>query len=1344
MPIDQDLKEMECGVKPVSDVVDEKFPLGGVLDENDPDNARFMVLIRNAMEDLQRQVETERSLYHKSRDDLSAAESQSRRLETELNLEKERNSQLVQELERLEQFMSEQNENVSTMNSEEADNYWSLYKEALSRIDELEGIIQNDRCVEELEMRKAQLEGEIDSYKDVILEYKSDKQKLMNEVSSLKEARDLNDQRLQDLRREYDGKIHELSERLSIEMIGHESLLGQYTEAKESLLEIDRVLRSNEYSSLEELISAVQIKSKEIDSWRTKFHDLETSAGVTNEKEIELHEREISVVSKEGYLDGKEASLTHLEERLRAQEQTLNDKAKELDRRSLSISNLEREIVEKQREFESCVDDLNLREQSFNRMVEDYSANMEKAQLEHVSDYNKKIAEIESAKSELENGRAEYEKLRKEVEKSRGEVEAERSSLEQMRSELEQEQGSVAAGKAEAVRLRAELEARRSELDKQEVELRSQRLEFSEKQRSLNTLKDELVSLEKTLSTRSRQLEEDEREMHARLEHAKADNLHKMSVQYESQLKALEGELDDIRKELDESKRALKQERENQSIKMSQMAVQESRLRDLEERERSVKDLEGVLNSQKVDLENKQKEFDVYINELESRQKEFEEFWLELDKRQKSISSRERELDNREALLNTQRAALSESERKSFEERETHLYEKEARLKDKEGKFIERENRLADKENKLIERENRLMEKEKGLLEREMGLNDLEREVSSLGQRAKLVEETLLAREVKVEERESTNRSKESTLGRREAMLMERECSVDRREADLRDRDQELKDRERDLDERERQIQLERKPLLDELIRIEERDKQLFERELAIQRSEDLLQEMEVVIKSREKELLEGGHSSKDKEICELRQMIGDLELRNKDIERETQRTCQVLQQQIQEEMKQKEELLYTILHLHKQINSIGSSLGQGQGQSQSQSDGVAAQESRSLRRESGGDQVFGAGGEPANDSSSAVHGGGRVDPTPELSVRNSDVISSLEKTMKKLYEKLQATESREKNLLKELRQFTERSKSSRARGRSVSPFAHGAVGPDAGGAPCESSTLPGYPGEVREPSHSKQTEGKVSVGLQSSQETASSSRQQILPTLTNNSPVMYPESPMVLMPLLTDIKNELNELKKSNESNIHRTTQADEKFAGGIPRAGERSNLAGIGFTQPGHNHGVPYVGSAPAFDNSLSIDCCMPSGYCHNPSNSLPASSNMNPPAHGSLMNGTGLHYPSISSSAMGESIHDHAQVNSHASKIASILQNLRPNSGSVASSSVPTNKEVTRKLLEHELQSLRQWKKGMKQWDSEFSVSSHSKQEEAIAWKQFLDQQMQVIAKKLERRISAALQK
>ncbi|KAJ1614340.1 hypothetical protein OJ252_660 [Cryptosporidium canis] len=1195
----------------------QSFHWGGVLDENDPDNARFMVLIRNAMEDLQRQVETERSLYHKSRDDLSAAESQSRRLETELNLEKERNSQLVQELERLEQFMSEQNENVSNMNSEEADNYWRLYKEALSRIDELEGIIQNDKCVEELEMRKTQLEGEIDSYKEVILEYKSDNQKLMNEVSSLKEARDLSDQRLQDLRREYDGKIHELSERLSVEMIGHESLLGQYTEAKESLSEIDRVLRSNEYSSLEELISAVQIKSKEIDSWRTKFHDLETSAGVTNEKEIELHEREISVVSKEGYLDGKEASLTHLEERLRAQEQTLNDKAKELERRSLSISNLEREIVEKQKEFESCVDDLNLREQSFNRMVEDYSANMEKAQLEHVSDYNKKTAEIESARSELESGRAEYERLRKEVEKSRAEVEAERSSLEQMRSELEQEQGSVAAGKAEAARARAELEARRSELDKQEVEFRSQRLEFSEKQRSLNTLQDELVSLEKTLSARSRQLEEGEREMHARLEHAKADNLHKLSMQYESQLKALEGELGDIRKELDESKRALKQERDNQSVRMSQMAVQESRLRDLEERERSVKDLEGVLNSQKVDLENKQKEFDVYINELESRQKEFEEFWLELDKRQKSISSRERELDNREALLNTQRAALSESERKSFEERETHLYEKEARLKDKEGKFIERENRLADKENKLMERENRLMEKEKGLLEREMGLNDLEREVSSLGQRAKLVEETLLAREVKVEERESTNRSKESTLGRREAMLMERECSVDRREADLRDRDQELKDRERDLDERERQIQLERKPLLDELIRIEERDKQLFERELAIQRSEDLLQEMEGVIKSREKELLEGGHSSKDKEICELRQMIGDLELRNKDIERETQRTCQVLQQQIQEEMKQKEELLYTILHLHKQINSIGSSLGQGQ------LDGVAAQESRSLRRESGADQVFGAGGEPARDSSGAVHGGGRVDPASELSVRNSDVISSLEKTMKKLYEKLQATESREKNLLKELRQFTERSKSSRARGRSVSPFAHGAVGPDAGGAPCESSALPGYPGEVQEPSHPKQAEGKVPVGLQSSQETANSSRQQILPTLTNNSPVMYPESPMVLMPLLTDIKNELNELKKSNESNIHRTTQTDEKFAGGIPRAGERSNLPGIGFTQPGHSHGVACTGPAPAFDNSLSIDCCMPSGYCHNPSNSLPASSNMNPPAHGSLMN-------------------------------------------------------------------------------------------------------------------------
>lgn len=1337
MPISQDSEEMEHDVKTASDVADLKILQGGVLDENDPDNARFMVLIRSAMEDLQRQVETERSLYHKSRDELSLAESQSRNLETELNMEKERNFQLMQELERLEQFMSKRNENGNNINSEEADNYWELYKEALNRIDELESSIQNDKRLDELELRKTQLENELGSYKDVISEYKSDNQKLINEIKSLKEARDLNDRNFQSVRKEYDDRIQDLSEKLSIEMLEHESILEQYTEAKKSLSDMNRTLKSNKYSSLEELIGAVKIKNNEIESWKARFNDLEASVGVTNEREIELHEREISVVSKEGYLNGKEASLSHLEEKLKLQEQSLNDKAKELDKRSLSVSNLEKEIMEKQREFESYVDDLNLREQSFNKMVEDYSANMEKVQSEHVSDYKKKTAEIEIAKLELENGKIEYEKLRMEVEKSRSDVESERKSVDKIKYELEQELNGVKAGKAETEKLRAELELQRSELDRQEVELRSKQLDLGEKQKSLSTLKEELISLEKILAAKSKKMEEDERQMHVQLEHAKSDNLRKLSMQYESQLRALE-------KELEESRNALREERESQSARKSQIvALQESRLRDIEERERSVSELESILNSQKEDLESKQKEFDVYINELESRQKEFEEFWFELDKRQKSISAREKELDSREALMSTQRAALSESERKSLEEREGHLYEREARLKDKESKLIERENRLVEKENRLIERENRLVEKEKGLLEREMGLNDLEREINGLGQKAKLVEESLLAREVKVEERESVSRTKESALGRREAILDERECSVDRRETDLRDRDQELKDRERELDERERQLQLERKPLLDELIRIEERDKQLFERELAIQRSEDLLQEMEGVIKTREKELYEGKHSSsKDKEICELRQMIEDLELRNRDIERETQKTCRVLQQQIQEEMKQKEELLYTILHLHKQINSIGTSLGYGSSDGVGPHDGSRGGDLRQNHTNSQSSAV-GGGGELNKDSSSAANETGRAETVSEVSRRNGDVISSLEKTMKKLYEKLQATESREKNLLKELRQFTERSRSYRTRAGSVSPFIRGTEESEAaGGAAYDSSGLPAYPSEAQELSDlPKPLEGRVPAPLRASKELAGTSKRKILPTMTNNSPAMYPESPMVLMPLLTDIKNELNELKKSNESSMNRTTQTEEKFAGGISRVGERSGVAGMSFSQPANVSGVASASSSQVYDNGLGMDYCIPSGYCSNLSNnSLPASSNMNPPVPGSLMSNTSLQYPSVSSSMMGGGggVHDQA------SKIVSILQSLRPSSGSAASSSVVPSKDVARKLLEQELHSLRQWKKGMKQWDSELSASSHSKQEEAAAWKQFLDQQMQVIAKKLERRISAALQK
>ncbi|KAH8585207.1 kinesin [Cryptosporidium sp. chipmunk genotype I] len=1344
MPINQDIKEMEYdGVKTANDVADIKLSQG-VLDENDPDSARFMVLIRNAMEDLQHQVETERSLYHKSRDELSVAESQSRRFETELNLEKERNSQLIQELERLEKLISEQNDINNSVNSEEADNYWNLYKEALNRIDELENSIQNDKRVEELELDKTQLENELDSYKNMISEYKSDKQKLISEINSLKEARDLGNSDLQNAKKEYDEMIQDLNEKLAIEKIEHESLFEQYNNVKTSLTKMEETLQSNNYFSLQELIDTVQIKSKEIESWKSKFHDLESTAGATGEKEIELHEREISVVSKEGYLDGKEASLTHLEEKLKLREKNLNDKAKELDQRSFTVSNLEKEIMEKQKEFESYVDDLNLREQSFNRMVEDYSINMEKVQLEQDSDYKKKLTKIENAKLELENGKAEYDRLKKELKTSRSEIEAERRSVEQIKSELEQKMKEVDAVKAETEKLKSELNSQKDELDRQGIEFRSQKLEFNEKKKSLDSLKDELVSLEKVLAAKSKQIEEDERQMYVKLEHANNDNLRKMSAQYESQLKSLERELGDIRKELDESRRALKEERESQDARKSQVAHQESRLRELEEREKSVRDLESLLSSQKMDLENKQKEFDVYINELESRQKEFEEFWFELDKRQKSISTREKELDSREALFNSQRAALSESERRSLEEREGQLYEKENRLKDKEGKFIERENKLAEKENKLIDRENKLMEKEKSLLEREMGLNDLEREMSSLGQRTKLVEESLLAREVKIEERESTNRTKESTLGRREALLIERECSMDRREADLKEKDQELRDRERELDEKERQLQLERKPLLDELIRIEERDKQLFERELAIQRSEDLLQEMEGVIKSREKELYEGMNSSnKDKEICELRRMIEDLELRNRDIERETQKTCQVLQQQIQEEMKQKEELLYTILHLHKQINSIGSSLGYGT------LDGVGSHDSRDMRQNKTNSQAPGVnGGELNKGSSTTANENANEVAISEASKKNSDVIGSLEKTMKKLYEKLQATESREKNLLKELRQFTEKSKNSRIKTCSVSPVIKNVGGPDAGEHTSDSSALPGYPSEVQVASEIlKPQDSKVSTLLKSIHvSTSDSSSQQILPTLTKNSPIMYPESPMVLMPLLTDIKNELNELKKSSESNINRVTQTDEKLTGSISRPGERSNIVGgISFIQPSHNNGVTNANSSQIYDNNLNMDYCTSNSYGPTlNNNNLPASSGINPPPPGSLVNNTNLHYPSISSSVMGGSVHEHNQLNAQASKIASILQSLRPNSGSVASSSLVPNKDIARKLLEHELHSLRQWKKGMKQWDTEFSASSHNKQEEAIAWKQFLDQQMQVIAKKLERRISAALQK
>ncbi|OII71680.1 uncharacterized protein cubi_01294 [Cryptosporidium ubiquitum] len=1329
------------GVKTVNDVADVRFSQG-ILDENDPDSARFMVLIRNAMEDLQRQVENERSLYHKSRDELSIAESQSRRFETELNLEKERNNQLMQELERLEQLISEQNDNNNTVNSEEADNYWKLYKDALSRIDELENSIQNDKRAEELELKKTQLENELDGYKDMISEYKSNNQKLINEVNSLKQARELDINDLKNVRKEYDEKIQDLSEKLDIEKIEHESLLEQYNRVNTNLAEMRETLKSNKYSSLEELINTVQIKSNEIESWKNKFNDLESTAGVTNEKEIELHEREISVVSKEGYLVGKEASLSHLEEKLRLQERSLDDKTKELDQRSLSISNLEKEILEKQKEFESYVDDLNLREQSFNRMVEDYSINMEKVQFEHTSDYNKKLTEIENAKLELENGKAEYERLKKEFEKNRSEIEAEKRSVEQIKSELEQKLKELEAGKTETKKLKAELESQKNELDRQGIEFRSQKLELNEKQKSLDSLKDELVSLEKALMTKSKQMEEDEHQFYVKLEHAKNDNLQKMSMQYETQLRSLERELVEIRRELDDSRKALKEERESQDLRKTQVAYQESRLRELEEREKSVKDLECSLNSQKVDLENKQKEFDVYINELESRQKEFEEFWFELDKRQKNISTRERELDNREVLLNNQRAALSESERRSLEEREGQLYEKESRLKDKEGKFIDRESRLVEKENKLIDRENKLMEKEKGLLEREMNLNDFEREMNSLGQRTKIVEESLLAREVKVEERENTNRTKESALSRREALLIEKECSIDRRETDLKEKDQELKDRERDLEGRERQLQLEKKPLLDELIRIEERDKQLFERELAIQRSEDLLQEMEGVIKSREKELYEGMNSSnKDKEICELRRMIEDLEMRNRDIERETQKTCQVLQQQIQEEMKQKEELLYTILHLHKQINNIGNSLGYGS------SDGTGSNDIRDLRQSTRNGQLHGVSGEETNrDSLTTGNENEKETEISEVSKRNSDVISSLEKTMKKLYEKLRATESREKNLLKELRQFTEKSRNSRMRACSVSPLIKNIGESDIAGNNCDSSAPSGYPSEIQATLEAPKSQDiKAPTLLKRTHTlTSESSSQQILPTLTNNSPIMYPESPMVLMPLLTDIKNELNELKKSNELNINRTTQTDEKFVGSDSKVGERSSsVAGISFIQPTNNSGVTNANSSQIYGNNL--DYCISNCYGTNlNSNTLPASSSINPPAPGSLMNNTSLHYPSISSSVMGNSIHEHSQLNAQASKIASILQSLRPNSGSIAGSSVATNKDITRKLLEHELHSLRQWKKGMKQWDTEFSASSHNKQEEAIAWKQFLDQQMQVIAKKLERRISAALQK
>ncbi|KAH7647923.1 hypothetical protein FG379_000985 [Cryptosporidium bovis] len=1256
----------------------------GILDENDPDSARFMVLVRDAMEDLQQQVKAERLLYHKSREELSTIESKSRKLETELGLEKERNIQLVQELERLERLITEQNECNDIEN--EKDSYWELYNEALKRIDELENTMSNDKINEVLDNRIIELTNEINSYKDVISEYKAENQKLKCEIDSIGESNKIENVR-NEILKEYEDKIQDLKEKLSIEKIENETVLDQFNCLQESLVHIKTIIESNNYSTIEEVIEDIKLRNEEIVSLRMKFDDLENSVNNYSEREIEISEKEVYIASKEVSLKDREEYLNNLEEKLKSQEDSINMRDKELEQRARKVTNLENEILDKRKEYEAYVDDLNMREQSFNKMVEDYSLNIEKTQKEQESSNMKKAFEMEKTAIELERGMKELEESKNKFEEYK---------------KLEEEKI-----KNEADSMKKELEYFKEGLKKQEFELKSRKNEQEKLQDSLNQLKVELEGREQILAGKSCLLEEKERILHAKMVEESneikqnKDDIEKIRSIYEERIKGLEEKLCERNNEIDILKSNMEEDKKKHSLEHSKL---ELKLRELETRESSVNDLQSLLNAQKLDLESKQKEFDLYINELENRQKEFEDFWLELDKRQKNISIKEKELENRELFLNTQRVTLSESEKKSLSEKEEILFERENNLNKKEQRFSERERTLVERENKLIQ-------KEKCLLEKEMGLSDLEREMTSLSQKTKLIEEGLTIREVKVEEKEAYNRNKESIIIKRETILTEREEDFVSRESELRDRERindernrELLVREKDLeekelylDEKEKQLQLERKPLIDELIRIEEKDKQLFERELAIQRNEDILHEVEDILKTREKELLDERYSSSIKEkeeIGELRKMIEDLEIKNREMEKETHKTYQILQQQIKEEMKQKEDLLFTILHLHKQINEIASLANTCE-----QGEAKVQQKNTTIPDSVSSDTL----NNPKNNKSSE-NGANMND--------NNQIMISLEKTMNKLFEKLQATENREKNLLKELRQLTEKRKSSK--------FINNLVYTDSNE---EGSVQYVNDNSNRSNKNESVCSEKENLNRPSSLSLISKgnigNRHNILSTLTNNSPVLHPESPMVLMPLLHDIKNELNELKKSSESNMSKGNPAEER----------------IGFLSadtPNNDNAEKHTSY-----NQLGLRCDGSADIIVNNSNNLiqqRLNRNICKPQYDHINLNS-----SMNAGCSGECNH----IDSGIPKINSSKSNIRPSSGSVISNSNSLSKDSARKLLEHELNSLRQWKKGMKQWDSEFSTSS-SRQEEVVAWKQFIDQQMQVIAKKLERRLSAALQK
>ncbi|KAH8741756.1 hypothetical protein FG386_001330 [Cryptosporidium ryanae] len=1255
----------------------------GILDENDPDSARFMVLVRNAMEDLQQQVKVERSLYHKSREELSTIESKSRKLETELCLEKERNAQLVQELERLERFITEQNECNDVDNDK--DNYWELYSEALKRIDELESTISNDKRNEDLDNRIIELTNEINSYKDVISEYKTENQKLKYDIDSIKESDKIRNIDRNEIIKEYEDKVQDLKEKLSIEKIENETVLDQLSCLQDNLAQIRVILETNNYSTVEEVIDNIKTKNDEIAFLKTKLDSLENSVHNCNEKEIEISEKEVYIASREMDLNNREENLNNLKDKLKDQENRINTRDRELEQRAKKISNLEKEILDKQREYEAYVDDLNVREQSFNKMVEDYSLNMEKTQKEQESNNMKREFEMEKALIELE--------------RRKNELEESRTKFEEYRK-IEEEKI-----KQEANSIKKELESFKEELKKQELEFKSRNHEQEEFQNSLNQLKLELEDKEKVLAGKSRLLEEKENILNAKMVEEsnalKQNNHHIENIRssYEEKIRELEEKLCTKNNEIDNLKSNIEEEKKRYSLEHSRF---ELKLSELEARESSVNDLKNLLNAQKLDLENKQKEFDLYINELENRQKEFENFWLELDKRQKNISIKEKELESKELFLDTQRITLSESEKKSLSEKEELLFERENNLNKREQRFSERERTL-------VERENKLVQKEKGLLEKEMGLNDLEIEVTSLSRETKLVEEGLAVREAKVEEKEALNKNKESVIIKREKILTEREEDFVSRESEFRDREriydeknrelaereQELEEKELYLNEREKRLQLERGPIIDELIRIEEKNKQLFERELEIQRNEDILHEMEGILKSREKELLDEkiSSSSKKEEIGELRRMIEDLEIKNKEMEKETHKTYQILQQQIKEEMKQKEDMLFTILHLHRQINQIMSLANTSE-----HSEAKVQYKNNNI---------------PDTTSSEALNSTQNNKSLENgTQTANSQIMLSLEKTMNKLFEKLQATENREKNLLKELRQLTERNKISKLENNSAYSDSNKHV----------PST---YLGDNLKPSdkrdtipNEKQILDRPSLSLTSKD--GISDKHNILSTFTNNSPVLHPESPMVLMPLLTDIKNELNELKKSSESNIVRGSQTDEKTAFIATDTLSNNNLENhIGYSQ-------------------LRLQCDGYTDVGMNNSNNIVQQRLLNRNLNQSQYSNIQLN-SSMNAGCSGECGHIDAGV----PKINSLVNNLRPSSGSVISNSNSLSKDSVRRMLEYELNSLRQWKKGMKQWDGELSTSSN-RQEEVTAWKQFIDQQMQVIAKKLERRLSAALQK